>query len=135
MSRVRSKNTGPELLVRSALHREGYRFRLHRGDLPGSPDIVLPKYRVVIFVHGCFWHGHEGCRRAKLPSTRQDFWRLKIERNQERDRIAQRDLAALDYQVMTLWECELKDEAHILSSVDNATGRGKGSDGEKIAGR
>ncbi|MAG98614.1 MAG: very short patch repair endonuclease, partial [Rhodospirillaceae bacterium] len=78
MRRVRQRNTGPEMVVRKLLHAIGYRFRLHRKGLPGSPDIVLPKYRAVIFVHGCFWHGH-GCRKGRLPSTRRDFWRAKID--------------------------------------------------------
>jgi DNA mismatch endonuclease (patch repair protein) len=124
MGRVRNKNTKPELLVRSVLHRAGYRFRLHRRDLPGSPDIVLPKWKTAVFVHGCFWHGHEGCRRSKLPATRTDFWQAKVERNQERDRAAHEELAALGYRVVTLWECELRSESSILSSVDSATGRG-----------
>lgn len=124
MSRVRSKDTKPELLVRRILHSAGYRFRLHRRDLPGSPDIVLPKWKTAIFVHGCFWHGHEGCRRSKLPATRTEFWKVKIERNRERDRIAREELAALGYQVVTLWECELRNPGSILNSVSGATGRG-----------
>ena len=123
MSRVGNKNTKPELLVRRILHRAGYRFRLHRSDLPGSPDVVLPRWRTAVFVHGCFWHGHEGCRRSKLPSTRTEFWQTKVERNQERDGIAKEGLEKLGYKVVTLWECELKNEAGILERVDSATGR------------
>lgn len=123
MSRVRNKNTKPELRVRSVLHRAGYRFRLHGRDLPGSPDIVLPKWRTVVLVHGCFWHGHEGCRRSKLPSTRTDFWRGKVAKNRARDDAAQQSLEALGYRVVTLWECELKDESSILSRVNSVTGR------------
>lgn len=123
MSRVGNKNTKPELLVRRILHRAGYRFRLHRSDLPGSPDVVLPRWRTAVFVHGCFWHGHEGCRRSKLPSTRTEFWQTKVERNQERDGIAKEGLERLGYKVVTLWECELKNEAGILERVDSATGR------------
>ena len=123
MSRVGNKNTKPELLVRRILHRAGYRFRLHRSDLPGSPDVVLPRWRTAVFVHGCFWHGHEGCRRSKLPSTRTDFWQTKVERNQERDGIAKKGLERLGYKVVTLWECELKNEAGILERVDSATDR------------
>lgn len=123
MSRVGNKNTKPELLVRRILHRAGYRFRLHRSDLPGSPDVVLPRWRTAVFVHGCFWHGHEGCRRSKLPSTRTDFWQTKVERNQERDGIAKKALERLGYKVVTLWECELKNEAGILERVDSATDR------------
>ena len=118
MSRVQNKNTKPELLVRRVLHAAGYRFRLHCRDLPGSPDIVLPKWKTVIFVHGCFWHGHAGCRRSKLPATRTEFWQAKIERNQDRDRVATEELTALGYRVVTLWECELRDESSILSSVN-----------------
>ncbi|MGC4250570.1 MAG: very short patch repair endonuclease [Sphingobium sp.] len=125
MSRVPNKNTKPELKVRSTLHRAGYRFRLHGRTLPGSPDIVLPKYRTAIFVHGCFWHGHEGCRRSKLPATRTDFWAAKISRNKERDCDAEQELIALGYHVVTLWECELRSESLILSQVDSVTGRGE----------
>lgn len=132
MRAVRSRDTKPELRVRSVLHRAGYRFRVHRRDLPGSPDIVLPKYRTVIFVHGCFWHGHEGCRRATLPSTRAGFWREKIERNIARDAAAEAALHHLGYRTVTLWECELNSAAFILKHVDNATGRGEGSNGEAI---
>ncbi len=123
MSAVRSQNTKPEIRVRSVLHRAGYRFRLHRRDLPGSPDIVLPRYQTVVFVHGCFWHGHDGCRRSKLPATRTEFWQAKIERNRDRDEAARAALIALGYRVVTLWECELKSESSILSTVDDVTGR------------
>lgn len=127
MRAVRSRNTRPELWVRKLLHRAGYRFRLHRRDLPGSPDIVLPKWKTVVFVNGCFWHGHEGCRRAKLPSTRTDFWRAKVQRNQERDRTANEQLKVLGYRVVTLWECELRNESLILSTVSRTTGRDEGA--------
>ncbi|WP_347093990.1 very short patch repair endonuclease [Sphingomonas parapaucimobilis] len=123
MSRIRSRNTKPELLVRRVLHRAGYRFRLHCSNLPGSPDIILPRWRTTIFVHGCFWHGHEGCRRAKLPSTRTDFWKVKIERNRARDRAAAEALSVLGFRIVTLWECELKDESAILNAVNSVTGR------------
>lgn len=123
MSRIRSKNTKPELLVRRVLHRDGYRFRLHCSNLPGSPDIILPRWRTTIFVHGCFWHGHEGCRRAKLPSTRTDFWKVKIERNRARDQAAVEALSTLGFRIVTLWECELKDESAILNAVNSVTGR------------
>ena len=93
MSRIRGRDTAPELLVRSALHRAGYRFRLHREDLPGRPDIVLPKYRTVVFVHGCFWHRHKGCRFAYTPKSRVAFWNDKFRRNVERDRRNARDAA------------------------------------------
>jgi len=107
MGRVRGKDTKPELAVRSILHRMGFRFRLHRKDLPGRPDIVLPKRRKIILVHGCFWHGHT-CRRGAKPKSNQDFWAQKILSNQERDR---RTLAALTdagWSVLVLWECEIR---------------------------
>ena len=131
MSRVRSKNTKPELKVRRMLHRAGYRFRLHRKDLPGTPDIVLPRYHTVVMVHGCFFHGHDGCRRAKLPATRPEFWSAKIANNQARDAAASSALTALGYRVVTLWECQLKDEAAALKAVDESTGRGRALDGNK----
>ena len=105
MSRVRNRNTRPEVLVRSLLHRLGYRFRLHRNDLPGTPDIVLPKYGTVIFVHGCFWHGHD-CTRGKLPSTNQDFWHKKIEKNVVRDKKATTRLRSQGWNVINVWSCE-----------------------------
>lgn len=106
MSGIRGKNTRPELLIRKALHARGFRFRLHC-DLPGKPDICLPKYRAVIFVHGCFWHGH-GCHLFKWPSTRPEFWRAKIERNCEVDRAAEARLIELGWRVAVIWECALK---------------------------
>src|SRR3712207_6845469 len=114
MSLVRSKNTKPELLVRSLLHRMGYRFRLHRKDLPGSPDMVLPKYRTAIFVHGCFWHQHSGCKKATLPNQNAEFWREKFERNVRRDENAQRRLREMGWRVLVLWECEVKRDADAL---------------------
>jgi DNA mismatch endonuclease (patch repair protein) len=108
MSAVRNRNTAPELLARKAAHRLGLRFRLHRSDLPGSPDFVLPKHAVAVFVHGCFWHGH-GCRRSKLPQSNAEFWINKIGKNRVRDRKARRALAKLGWRVVTLWQCELSD--------------------------
>lgn len=107
MSGIRGKNTRPEIIVRQALHKAGLRFRLHRKDLPGKPDLVLPKYHAVIFVHGCFWHGH-GCSLFKWPSTRKEFWHEKINKNIARDR---RDIATLldaGWRVLCIWECALK---------------------------
>ena len=109
MARVKGKDTKPEILVRSLLHKLGYRFRLHIRNLPGSPDIVLPRYKAAILVHGCFWHGHEGCKRATIPATRTQFWSAKIEGNRERD---MRNLAALEelgYRCLVIWQCEIKD--------------------------
>lgn len=106
MSRIRSQDTKPELWVRSALHKAGFRFRLHRGDLPGRPDLVLPKYQAVIFVQGCFWHAHH-CQNGRIPSTRSDFWRAKFDANQRRDARNVRALRATGWRVLTIWECEL----------------------------
>ena len=110
MSRIRSKNTKPELIVRSLLHRMGFRFRLNRKDLPGRPDIVLPKYKTVIFVHGCFWHRHKGCKVATTPSTRREFWEKKFKDNVARDERNQRDLRQLGWHVYVLWECQVKKD-------------------------
>lgn len=107
MSGIRERNTKPEILVRSLLHREGFRFRLHVQDLPGCPDIVLPKYRAAIFVHGCFWHGHD-CPLYRLPSTRPEFWRNKIERNRARDCQVRDALLAAGWRVAVVWECALR---------------------------
>ena len=106
MSRIRGKDTCPEKQVRSALHRAGYRFRLHRKDLPGHPDIVLPKYRTVVFVHGCFWHRHKGCRFAYTPKSRTAFWNEKFQDNIKRDCRNARALRTLGWRVVTVWECE-----------------------------
>lgn len=107
MSSIRSRNTKPEIIVRSLLHREGFRFRLHVRELPGKPDIVLPKYRAAIFVHGCFWHGHD-CSLYRLPSTRPDFWQDKIDHNRASDRRARDALLAAGWRVAVVWECALR---------------------------
>lgn len=117
MSRVRGKDTTPERVVRSALHKAGYRFRLYRPDLPGKPDIVLPGHRTVIFVNGCFWHQHTGCRKATIPENNREFWRRKLTRTIERDRKNLRKLRRLGWRVITLWEC------HIKASIDNSMNR------------
>ena len=109
MSRIRGKDTVPELRVRRVLHAAGYRFRLHRKDLPGSPDIVLPRHRVVVFVHGCYWHRHSRCRLTTTPKTNVEFWRQKFDRNVERDRTVQAALEALGWHVVVIWECETRD--------------------------
>jgi DNA mismatch endonuclease (patch repair protein) len=108
MSAVRSKNTSPELLVRKALHRRGLRFRLHRKDLPGTPDITLPKLKLVIFVHGCFWHQHPQCKRATVPTTNQIFWQDKFRSNFARDETARAALELNGWRVAVIWECETK---------------------------
>lgn len=109
MSRVGGKNTKPEIVVRSLLHKMGYRFRLQRKDLPGKPDITLPKYKKVIFVHGCFWHGHQGCSRSKRPATNQKFWSEKLDKNIQRDKVTMNALSQLGWEVLTVWSCEVKD--------------------------
>lgn len=108
MSRVRSKDTKPEMMVRKYLHGQGFRYRLHVATLPGKPDIVLPKYKTVIFIHGCFWHGHKGCRYFILPKTRTEWWLQKIKGNQRNDQLHQIQLNVLGWKVITVWECELK---------------------------
>jgi len=118
MARVKNKNTAPEILVRSLLHRMGYRFRLHRRDLPGSPDIVLPRYKKVIFVHGCFWHGHN-CPRGKRPATNREFWDAKLDRNIERDRIARKSLEELGWQSLIVWQCQTKNEEQLRTQLQN----------------
>ena len=113
MSRIRGKNTKPEILVRKGLHARGFRFRLHNKKLPGSPDIVLPKYGVAIMVNGCFWHGHKGCRYATEPKTNVEFWETKIARNRHRDEVTTAHLEALGWTVMTIWECELRNSSQL----------------------
>jgi len=106
MSRVRGKDTGPELVVRRLVHAMGYRFRLHRKDLPGTPDLVFPRLHSVIFVHGCFWHRHPGCKRTRTPKSRTAYWAEKFERNVQRDRANRRLLRQGAWRVLTIWECE-----------------------------
>ncbi len=116
MSRIRSKNTKPELIVRSLLHGMGYRFRLHRKDLPGKPDIVLPKYKTVIFVHGCFWHRHKGCKKCTTPSSNKEYWKRKFERNVANDKIHKAQLRGKGWKVFVIWECE-------TNNLDNLQGK------------
>ena len=108
MAAIKSKNTKPEILVRKFLHKHGFRYRLHVKDLPGKPDIVLPKYKTVIFVHGCFWHGHEGCKYYVVPKTRTEWWLNKINGNISNDKKAYEALKAEGWNVIEVWECELK---------------------------
>lgn len=119
MSRIKGKNTKPELLVRKHLHAQGYRYNLHgkyKGTiLPGKPDIVLPKFRTVIFVHGCFWHAHEGCKYFKIPKTRTEFWEQKLLGNRERDMKHQMELRAMGWKVIVIWECEASNLQSKLS--------------------
>lgn len=107
MSRISGGNTKPEIVVRKILHGMGYRFRLHVKNLPGKPDIVLPRFKKVIFVHGCFWHGHKGCKRSKQPTTNVEFWREKIESNLRRDAVKISQLQELGWHVLILWACEI----------------------------
>lgn len=109
MSRIRSRDTKPEIIVRRIAHRLGLRFRIHRKDLPGCPDIVFPRYRAVIMVHGCFWHRHPGCRYAYTPKTRVRFWQEKFENNVVRDRRNETALHELGWRVLVIWECETRD--------------------------
>ena len=118
MSSIRGKNTKPEILVRKGLYARGFRFRLHNKKLPGSPDIVLPKYGVAIMVNGCFWHGHKGCRYATKPKTNIEFWETKIARNRHRDEVTNAHLEALGWHVITVWECELRGKAEAASKLD-----------------
>lgn len=113
MSRIRGKDTRPEHVVRRVSHRLGYRFRLHRKDLPGSPDLVFPRRRKVIFVHGCFWHGHEGCPKAALPKTNAGFWRDKQHRNTNRDKQQIEKLRELGWLALVIWECETRNLAEV----------------------
>lgn len=110
MSRVRSEDTRPEMKVRSVIHRLGFRYRLHRKDLPGTPDLVFPGRKKVILVHGCFWHGHRCRRGSRVPATNRDYWLGKIERNRARDRTARSELSARGWKSLVLWECQIRDE-------------------------
>ena len=119
MSRIRGTNTKPEIFLRSLLHRSGYRFRLHDKNLPGKPDIVLPRYRTIIFVNGCYWHRHEGCSKATTPKTRTDFWSSKFNKTVERDRRKTEELVSLGWQVITVWECELiQKSSEVIKKIE-----------------
>lgn len=122
MSRVRSKDTTPELAVRRLLHSLGYRFRLHRRDLPGVPDIVLPAIRTVIFVHGCFWHRHPKCRKASNPSTRVEFWKEKFNRNVLRDKECRALLRRANWSVLVVWECQTKEKERLCAKLEEFLG-------------
>ena len=117
MACVKSRDTGPEKFVRSLQHAMGYRFLLYRRDLPGTPDIILPKHRTVIFVHGCFWHQHDGCKRAKLPTTNTDFWQKKLTANKKRDAHIAEELEKLGWRVLVIWECELKNREALCEYI------------------
>jgi DNA mismatch endonuclease (patch repair protein) len=117
MSRIRSRDTEPERIVRSLLHRLGYRFRLHRRDLPGNPDIVLPKYRTVIFVHGCFWHRHAGCKYTYTPKSRVAFWNRKFRQNVERDTAVRRQIRRHGWKALVIWECQTRDVTSLMQRL------------------
>lgn len=117
MSGIRGKNTKPELIVRRFLHAAGFRFRLHVRQLPGNPDIVLPRYRAAIFVHGCFWHQHPGCRFAYTPKSNAEFWLAKLNGNVQRDSTKKSLLKAAGWHVHTVWECEIAEEARLSRLV------------------
>ena len=117
MSAIKSKNTKPEIAVRKLLHSRGYRFRLHRKDLPGSPDIVLPKYKTVIFVHGCFWHRHENCKYSSTPKTRKEFWESKFKVNVKRDLEIQEKIKNIEWRSVVIWECETKDVENLRAKI------------------
>jgi len=117
MARIRSKDTTPELALRKLIHGLGYRFRLHRRDLPGKPDLVFPSRKKVIFVHGCFWHQHPGCREGRVPGSRLEYWGPKLQRNQQRDALAQASLEEQGWRCLVVWECELKEISAALRRV------------------
>lgn len=115
MSHIRGRDTKPERLVRSHLHALGLRFRLHRRDLPGRPDIVLPRYKLAVFVHGCYWHLHQGCPAGRLPNTNQRFWKRKLESNRTRDLANLRKLRRRGWHVLVLWECDIERRPHLIA--------------------
>jgi DNA mismatch endonuclease (patch repair protein) len=121
MSRIKGKNTKPEIILRSLLFKSGYRFRIHKKDLPGKPDIVLPKYKTVIFVHGCFWHFHKDCEEGRIPSSNSTFWKTKLEKNVTRDEKNIKTLELAGWRVITVWECEIeRNPTATLQSITNS---------------
>lgn len=123
MSRIRGKNTKPEMILRSELFRQGFRFRVHQADLPGKPDIVLRKYQSIIFVHGCFWHYHKGCREGRIPSTNSVFWKEKLQRNINKDKLNIEKLRKNKWKVYVIWECEI--EKHLELTLQNLVSKMK----------
>lgn len=127
MSRVRGKNTAPEMKLRRLIHGMGYRYRLHVSDLPGKPDLVFPSRHAVIFMHGCFWHRHANCKLARLPKSKLDFWEIKLEENRQRDLRYRERLMAMGWRVLIVWECELQNLDHVSRVVREFLGeRGGG---------
>lgn len=122
MAGIRGKDTKPELALRRSLHALGYRYRLHVSDMPGKPDLVLPKYQAVIFVHGCFWHRHPGCRYASAPATRPEFWAAKFSANVARDSAVRLALSLAGWRVVTIWECAMRSEAGVAAVRDVVSG-------------
>lgn len=122
MSRIKGSDTKPELLVRSIVHRLGYRFSLHRRDLPGSPDIVLPKHKKIIFVHGCFWHSHKGCNRSQRPSSNIEFWQHKLEKNIVRDKKNVAELRKKGWAVLILWQCQTRKPEKLIIKIEKFLG-------------
>ena len=118
MASIRSKDTGPEKMVRSLLFKKGIRYRLNDRKLRGSPDIVFPKFKALIFVHGCFWHGHEKCRFSSRPKSNKSYWLEKIDRNRKRDRANLKELRKMGYRVFVVWECKTKDESSLTSEIE-----------------
>jgi DNA mismatch endonuclease (patch repair protein) len=120
MSHIRSQNTKPEIVLRSALHTKGFRFRVHRRDLPGRPDIVFPRHRTIVFVHGCFWHLHKGCRDGTIPKARHSYWKRKLTKNVKRDILHKIRLRKEGWRVVTVWECEI--EKKLGTAIDRVEG-------------
>lgn len=123
MSSVKQRHTKPEMVVRSLLHRLGYRFRLHVKDLPGSPDIILPKFRTAIFVHGCFWHQHKNCGKSRRPSSNQEYWNTKLDGNVSRDKRKEEELSKLGWRVEIVWQCETGDKETLSKKLDKLLSR------------
>jgi DNA mismatch endonuclease (patch repair protein) len=128
MSRVGQKDTGPEMKVRKAAHAMGYRFRLHRKELPGTPDMIFPQRKLALFIHGCYWHRHPGCRKASIPKSREDYWNAKFASNVARDERVRVDLEARGWEVGVIWECQTKDASELkerLLAILSNDSRGK----------
>ncbi|SFL09513.1 T/G mismatch-specific endonuclease [Nitrosomonas aestuarii] len=122
MSRIRSKDMAPEMVVRRLLYKNGYRYRLHNKELPGKPDIVFSRRKKIILVHGCFWHQHAGCKNGHLPKSNLEYWLPKLNRNIERDKRIKTELAEMDWKVLVVWECELKDKDALLAKLNKFLG-------------
>jgi len=125
MAQVRGKDTKPELVVRNLIHRMGFRYRLHNGSLPGKPDLVFPRLKKVIFVHGCYWHGHERCRAAKTPKSNRSYWLPKLARNKERDKSNFKKLKEIGWRPLIIWECQIKSQSRLSGRIKRFLGDGK----------